>query len=114
MSYKVYGIKTWDSVRKALRFFKDNNIEVEFFDTKKETITSDSIKSWIEKAGIDIVFNSRGTKYRTLKLKELNLDDNGKFEWLIKEPMLLKRPVVEYDNKVLVGFKEEIYKETFL
>ncbi len=36
MDIKVYGIKTWDSVRKALRFFKDNNLEVEFFDTKKE------------------------------------------------------------------------------
>lgn len=112
--YKVIGIKTWDSVRKALRFFKDNNIEVDFLDLKKETPTSDSIKSWIEKAGIDLVFNARGTKYRTLKLKELNLDDNGKFEWLCKEPMLLKRPIVEYNDKVLVGFKEEIYTETFL
>ncbi len=112
--FKVYGIKTWDSVRKALRFFKDNNIEADFFDLKKEIPASTSIKSWIEKAGIDVIFNSRGTKYRTLKLKELDLDDNGKFEWIEKEPMLLKRPIVEYDDKVLVGFKEEIYKETFL
>lgn len=111
---KVYGIKTCDSVRKALKFFKENNIEVDFFDFKKEIPASSSIKSWIEKAGIDIVFNSRGTKYRTLKLKELNLDENAKFEWLCREPMLLKRPIVEYDGKVLVGFKEEIYKDTFL
>jgi len=114
MTVKVCGIKTWDSVRKALRFFKDNNIEADFLDLKKETPASTSIKSWIEKAGIDVVFNSRGTKYRNLKLKELNLDDKGKFEWLCKEPMLLKRPIVDYENKVLVGFKEEIYKETFL
>ncbi len=32
----VYGIKTCGSVRNALKFFKDNNIEVEFFDFKKE------------------------------------------------------------------------------
>lgn len=97
-----------------MSFFKENNIEVDFFDTKKETPTSNSIKSWVQKAGIDVVFNSRGTKYRTLKLKELDLDDEGKFEWLCKEPMLLKRPIVEYNDDVLVGFKEEIYKETFL
>lgn len=112
--FKVYGIKTWDSVRKALRFFKDNNIEVEFFDTKKENPTSDSIKSWIEKAGIEIVFNTRGTKYRSLKLKELNLDEQGKFEWLVKEPMLLKRPIIEANDDVVVGFKEEDYKAKFL
>lgn len=60
------------------------------------------------------MFNSRGTKYRSLKLKELNLDNQGKLEWLCKEPMLLKRPIVEYDEKVLVAFNEELYKETFL
>lgn len=111
---KVYGIKTWDSVRKALRFFKDNNIEVEFFDTKKEIPTSDSIKSWIEKTNIDLIFNSRGTKYRSLGLKELNLDENAKYEWLCKEPMLLKRPIVETNNDVLVAWNEEVYKKNFL
>ena len=112
--FKVYGIKTWSSVRKALSFFKEHNIEVEFFDTRKETPSSDSIRLWVEKAGIDLVFNSRGTKYRSLGLKELNLDDEGKIEWLIKEPMLLKRPIVETPNDVIVGFKEQPYKDTFL
>ena len=111
---KVYGIKTCDSVRKALRFFKDNEIEVDFFDFKKETPTSETIDLWVEKSDLNLLFNSRGTKYRTLKLKELNLDDNGKIEWLKKEPMLLKRPVIEYDGKVMVAFNEDIYKETFL
>ncbi len=87
---------------------------MEFFDTKKETPTSSNIDFWVQKAGIDLVFNSRGTKYRDLKLKELNLDENGKIEWLKKEPMLLKRPIVQYDDKVIVGWKEEEYKETFL
>ena len=76
--------------------------------------TSDLIDSWVEKSDINLLFNARGTKYRTLKLKELNLDDGGKIQWLKKEPMLLKRPLVEYNGKVLVAFNEEIYKETFL
>ena len=110
---KVYGIKTCNSVRNALKFFKDNNIEVEFSDIRKEPPEAQKITSWVDKAGIDIAFNNKGTKYRTLKLKELNLDDEGKLQWLIKEPMLLKRPVIEYDDKVLIGFNEETYKETF-
>ncbi len=111
---KVYGIKSWGSVRKALSFFKENNIESEFFDLKKFTPDSVLIQSWIDKCDIDLLLNSKGTKYRTLKLKELNLDTNGKFEWLCKEPMLLKRPVVQFNDKVIVAFKEEIYQETFL
>lgn len=111
---KIYGIKTWSSVRKALSFFKEHNLEVEFIDTRKETPTSDSIKSWVDKVGIDLIFNSKGTKYRSLGLKELNLNTEDKIAWLIKEPMLLKRPIIETNTNILVGFKEEEYKKTFL
>uniref|UniRef100_UPI004047C095 arsenate reductase family protein n=1 Tax=Aliarcobacter sp. TaxID=2321116 RepID=UPI004047C095 len=110
----VYGIKTCGSVRNALKFFKDNNIEVEFFDFKKETPTSSKIESWTQKSDINILFNSKGTKYKTLNLKELNLDEKGKFEWLCKEPMLFKRPVIESNDNVIVGWNEEIYKDIFL
>ncbi|PLY08636.1 MAG: arsenate reductase family protein [Arcobacter sp.] len=110
----VYGIKTCGSVQKALKFFKENNIEVDFFDFKKDTPSAQKVKSWTQKSDINILFNSKGTKYKTLQLKELNLDENGKFEWLCKEPMLFKRPVIEFDDKVLVAFNEDMYKETFL
>ena len=110
---KLYGIKTCGSVRKAIKFFKENDIEFEFVDFKKVNVTEDEIENWLKKVSIDILFNNRGTKYRTLKLKELNLDDNGKKEWLIKENMLIKRPVVEYEDKVIVAFDEEKYNSIF-
>jgi Spx/MgsR family transcriptional regulator len=111
---KVYGIKTCGSVKKALKFFNDNGIEYEFHDFKKEPVGCEKIDEWIEKVGIDVLFNNRGTKYRTLKLKELNLDENGKREWLCKENLLIKRPVIELDNgDVIVGFDEDRYKEIF-
>jgi Spx/MgsR family transcriptional regulator len=110
----VYGIKTCGSVRNALKFFKDNNIEVEFFDFKKESPTKEKIESWVTKSDINILFNNKGTKYKNLGLKELNLDDQGKFEWLCKEPMLFKRPVIEFDDKLIVAWDEEVYKNTFL
>ncbi|GAB6074216.1 arsenate reductase family protein [Nautilia lithotrophica] len=111
---KVYGIKTCGSVKKALKFFNENGIEYEFHDFKKEPVGCDKIDEWIKKAGIDVLFNNKGTKYRTLKLKELNLDENGKREWLCKENLLIKRPVIELDNgDVIVGFNEDRYKEIF-
>lgn len=111
---RVYGIKTCGSVRNALKFFKDNNIEVDFFDFKKESPSADKVKTWTTKADINILFNSKGTKYKNLGLKELNLDSNGKYEWLVKEPMLFKRPVIEFNDNVIVGWNEEEYKNTFL
>jgi Spx/MgsR family transcriptional regulator len=110
----VYGIKTCGSVKKTLKFFKDNNIEYEFHDLKKEPVDCSKIDQWLQKVDIDTLFNNRGTKYRQLKLKELNLDDAGKKEWLCKENLLIKRPVIELDNgEIVVGFDEEKYKELF-
>jgi Spx/MgsR family transcriptional regulator len=110
---KLYGIKTCGSVKKAMKFFKENEIEYEFIDFKKITVGEDEINYWLNKVSIDTLFNNRGTKYRTLKLKDLNLDDEGKKEWLIKENMLIKRPVIEYNDDVIVAFDEEKYKELF-
>ncbi len=112
---KVYGIKTCGSVKKALKFFRDNGIEYEFIDFKSAPVGCDKIDEWLSKVEMNTFFNSRGTKYRVLKLKELNLDDNGKREWLCKENLLIKRPVIELDSgEVVVGFDEEQYREVFI
>lgn len=111
---KIYGINTCGSVKKAFKFFKDNGIEYDFHDFKKEPVKCDKIEEWGQKAGIEILFNKRGTKYRMLKLKDLNLDDKGKTEWMCKENLLIKRPVVELENgEIIVGFDEEKYKKVF-
>ncbi len=110
---KVYGITTCGSVRNARKFFKDNDIEVEFIDFRKTAVGCDKVDEWLKHIEIDKLFNSKGTKYRNLKLKELNLDAGGKREWLCKENMLFKRPVVEYNDTALVGWNEDIYKEIF-
>lgn len=111
---KVYGIKTCGSVKKALKFLNDREIEYEFIDLKKQKVDCDKIDEWLKKVDIETLFNKRGTKYRQLKLKELNLDEKGMKEWLCKENLLIKRPVIELENgEVIVGFDEEKYKGIF-
>lgn len=108
---KIYGITSCDSVRKAKKYFKLKGIDIEFIDFKKTTVDSGKIDLWTKSVGIDVLFNKRGTTYRTLKLKELNLDEQAKKEWLCKENMLIKRPVIEFKDKIIVGYDEEKYKE---
>lgn len=110
---KVYGIPTCGSVRNARKFFKENEIEIEFIDFKKTSVGCDKVDELLKHIEIDKLFNSKGTKYRTLKLKELNLDADGKREWLCKDNMLFKRPVIEYNDTALVGWNEDIYKDIF-
>jgi len=110
----IYGIKTCGSVRKAIKFCNDNNIKFTFHDFRKEPLEDSKLDFFASHIDINLLFNNKGTKYRDLKLKELNLDEKGKLQWLKKDNMLLKRPVIEFDNKALCAFDEEVYKKTFL
>ncbi len=110
----IYGIKTCSTVSKAIKFMKANEIEFDFVDYKKESVGTDKINQWLEQIEIKVLFNTRGTKYRTLNLKELNLDNIGKVEWMAKENYLIKRPVIEYEDRVIVAFDEDIYRDIFL
>lgn len=111
---QVYGIKNCDSVKKARSFFKKHNLEYALRDFKTEKISCNEVSSWLEQIDIKTLFNSKSTTYKTLKLKELNLDEEAQKEWLCKENLLVKRPVIEYNGKLIVGFNEDIYKGFFL
>jgi len=111
----LYGIKTCSTVGKARKFMRENGIEFEFVDYKIESVDEVKIRDWLKKIDMELLFNRRGKKYRDLKLKELNLDDEGKIQWMAKENYLIKRPVIEYGvGEVLVGYNEEVYQEIFL
>ena len=110
---KLYGIRTCSSVGKARKFLKEHNLEYEMVDYKQTQVGEDKIREWLQQVDIDTLFNNKGKKYRDLKLKDLGLDDEGKIEWMVKENYLIKRPVIEYNGKVIVGFNEELYSEIF-
>jgi len=111
---KIYGIKNCDSVRKALKFLKSHDIPFEFIDFRETPADEKTIRQWLEHTDIKTLFNTRGTTYRTLKLKELDLDDEGKIKWLAKENMLIKRPVMVLDKKVIIGYNESEYSNQLL
>lgn len=109
----LYGIKNCDSVKKAVKYMKNAGLEYEFVDFKLTPVDAEKISSWLKHQNIDKLFNARSTTYRNLKLKELGLSDEEKSEWLAKENLLIKRPVIEYDGEVIIGFNPEIYENIF-
>lgn len=106
---KIFGIKNCDSVRKAIKHCKEFEIPYEFIDFRESPVTFKHIESWLKHTDIKTLLNTRGTTYRTLKLKDLQLSDAQKVTWLAKENMLIKRPVITFDNKVIVGYNRDEY-----
>lgn len=113
MMITMYGIKNCDSVKKAKKFFDANNITYTFIDFKSEPATCVEVDAWLKHVSIDTLFNARSTTYRTLRLSTQSLNADDKRMWLCKENLLIKRPVVVTDNKVLVGFNQSTYEGEF-
>ena len=115
---KLYGPKTCASVKKAKSFFDKNQITYEFIDISKEKINEEKISYWNNFYPAKSMINPRSKAYRNLKLKDKKLDDKQTLNYLVKENLLLKRPVIEHglngEEKLTIGFNEEEYKATFI
>jgi len=73
------------------------------------------LKSWYEKSELPLkrFFNTSGKIYKELDLKNrlVSMSEEEQLELLATDGMLVKRPILVKDNLVLVGFKEEEWKE---
>lgn len=108
---KIYGIKNCDSVKKAIKYLKTHEISYAFVDFRETPVNTREVESWLNYTNIETLLNTRGTTYKTLGLKKLNLSDADKILWLSKENMLIKRPVIVSENVILVGYNETLYQE---
>ncbi len=108
---KIYGIPNCDTMKKARKWLEKNNLEYEFHDYKKLGVPDKNLKLWVKSAGWKSILNKRGTTWRKLddNIKD-NINENSVIQVMLKNPSTIKRPVLESDNILLVGFKEDEYK----
>lgn len=103
--------------KKAKTWLENNNIDFEDRHIVELAPTKEELKKWIDMSSKEIknFFNTSGLIYKSMNLKEkLNdMTDDEKLELLAGNGMLIKRPILIFENKnVLVGFKENEWKET--
>ena len=96
---------------KAKKFLDDNNVSYELRDIVSNNPNYQELEDLLEKSNLDIkrFFNTSGLLYRSMNLKEKldNMSLDEKLELLSSNGMLVKRPILVDNNKVLVGFKKE-------
>ena len=104
--------------KKTVKWLDDNGIEYTSRNIKDEKPTYDELKELYAKSGLPIkkLFNTSGLLYRSLGLKDkLNtMSEEEMLQLLASDGMLVKRPILITDSKVLIGFKEDVWKATLL
>ena len=110
MAVTIYGIKNCDTMKKARSWLEEHDVAYDFHDYKASGIDRAHLEKWTQEAGWETVLNRAGTTFRKLSddARE-NLDREKAIALMLEQPSMIKRPVVEADGKLLVGFKPEIY-----
>lgn len=116
MSKVVYGIKNCNTVKSALAWLTEHNIDFVFHDYKSKGIAEAKLREWTAQAGWESLVNKRGTTWRQLSPEaQQNVRDEDAAIALMKEKTsVIKRPLIEAGDKVIaLGFDEGDYENIF-
>src|SRR4051795_5936422 len=106
----IYGIKNCDTMKKARAWLDGHGVPYSFHDYKSDGIAKDKLKGWADEIGWEILLNRAGTTFRKLPdADKEGLNEKKALALMLAQPSMIKRPVLELDGKLLVGFKPEIY-----
>ena len=99
-------------MKKAFSWLDNHGVRYEFHDYKTAGIDVSRLKVWSKLAGWDVLLNTHGTTWRKLSpTQQANLDEAKALRLMSEHPSLIKRPVLENGEKLLVGFTPERYTE---
>ena len=114
MTVTIYGIKNCDTMKKARAWLEANGVDHRFHDYKAEGIDRTHLDAWTLEAGWETVLNRAGTTFRKLEEAERSdLTKDKAIALMLEQPSMIKRPVLEADGKLLIGYKPEAYAEAF-
>ncbi|ATO19011.1 arsenate reductase [Acinetobacter sp. LoGeW2-3] len=110
---KIYGIKNCNSMKKAFDLLTELGLSYEFHDYKKQGIDVETVKTWLDALGQDVVLNKKGTTWRKLSEEEQQTalaSEENLLTVLTTHTSLIKRPVLETSSGFIAGFDEVAYR----
>ena len=106
---RVNGLKSCDSCKKALKWLEAEGIAFTYRDVRADGVPLSDLKVWGAKVGFETLVNKASTTWRGLSDEEkAQAQGAGAAQLLAAHPTLIKRPVFEAGDKVLVGFKADV------
>jgi Spx/MgsR family transcriptional regulator len=112
MTVTFCGIKNCDTVKKARAWLDARGVAYAFHDYKIVGIDEARLRRWAAEVGWERLLNRSGTTFRKLPDKE-GIDEGRAIALMLAQPSMIRRPVVEHDGALLVGFDADRYAAAF-
>lgn len=114
MTTTIYGIKNCDTMKKARAWLDKKGVTYGFHDYKASGIDRSRLEAWAAQLGWEALINRSGTTFRKLSDKDKEgLDESKAIALMLAQPSMIRRPVLDADGKLIVGFKPDQYQQIF-
>ena len=112
----LYGIENCDQVRRARHWLRQHGVSARFHDFRRDGLSRQMLERWLTHLPWDALLNRRGLAWRKLPpdRRAQVVDQASAIDALLADPTLVKRPVLEAGDRLLVGFSEPAYENTFV
>ncbi|MBY5993929.1 ArsC family reductase [Ferrimonas balearica] len=108
----LYGIKSCDTVRKARKHLEQQGQAHTFHDFREAGLDAARLERWLTQVPYTTLLNTRSTSWRALdEADKQDLDADKAKTLMLANPTLIKRPVLEAGDALLVGFKAADYDQ---
>lgn len=109
----MYGIKNCDTVKRARTWLESHGVDYEFHDYKTAGLDSERLARWCDELGWEVLLNRAGTTFRKLpEADRADLDTAKAMALMLAQPSMVKRPVLDLGERLVVGFKPELYEQS--
>jgi len=110
----IYGIKNCETMKKARAWLDAHDVAYAFHDYKVAGIESRALQGWSRAVGWETLLNRAGTTFRKLpESDKADLTEKKAIALMLAQPSMIKRPVLDVDGHLIVGFNPETYVKTF-
>jgi len=108
---KLYGIRNCDSCRKAQRWLKDHDVEFSFTDIRSEALEESLLKKWQQQPDSERLVNKKSVTWRKIPPFDRDeVDAQGARNLILNYPTVMKRPVLDLGQQIIIGFDETEYE----
>jgi arsenate reductase len=106
-NYKLYGIKNCSTVKKARVYLEQHDIDYQFHDVRTDGLTLEQLHDFTARVDWQLLLNRSSTTWRQLLPEQKTDVTLEKAVQLLHDyPTLLKRPVLDTGEQLILGFKE--------
>jgi Spx/MgsR family transcriptional regulator len=104
----IYGIPNCDSIKKTIDWLNENKITFHFHNYKKSGIEKSTLKKWCKLVGWEMLLNKKGTTWKKIQpdFQDIDINEATAVDIMLQNNSIIKRPVVSFNNKLLVGYNE--------